>query len=229
MIGSLVQASTGFGYAIVCMALWPLILPFRVASVMEIITAFVMVIYLAVKLRKHINYKMLIFPFIASIVTSVVGVFTLMANTETLMRRIFGIGLILLSIYFIFFSEKIKVKPTPRNGLLAGAISGFFGGLLSVGGPPMVAYFISVTDDKLEYSATLQSYFVLTGISTFAIHLFMGNVTLEVLKFSGFALIGLAVGTLVGFYLFEKLTTTLLKKLICVFMVVFGLYLSIRG
>jgi len=229
ILGSLVQASTGFGYAVVCMALWPLIMPFKVASAMEVITAFVMVVYLAVKLRKYMNFKLLVFPFIASMLTSIIGVFTLMANTETIMRRIFGLALIILSAYFIFASNRIKIKPTPRNGLIAGAISGFCGGLFNVGGPPMVAYFISVTKDKLEYSATLQLYFVLTCFYTFCIHLFVGNITMEVLRYSAFSMLGMAVGTLMGFYLFKKLSSTMLRKLVYGFMTVFGLYLFIMG
>ena len=35
--GSFVQASTGFGYAVTVMALWPLFLPYKTALVVELL------------------------------------------------------------------------------------------------------------------------------------------------------------------------------------------------
>ena len=48
------QSSSGFGYAIICMAIWPMFMPFYTASILEAIAAFFMVIYIAVKLWKFI-------------------------------------------------------------------------------------------------------------------------------------------------------------------------------
>ena len=42
---------------------------------------------------------------------------------------------------------KVHLKASLVSGLVAGAISGFCGGLFNIGGPPMVAYFLSVTDE----------------------------------------------------------------------------------
>ena len=36
LAGSFVQSTTGFGYAVTCMALWPLLLPFKTATVVEL-------------------------------------------------------------------------------------------------------------------------------------------------------------------------------------------------
>jgi uncharacterized membrane protein YfcA len=127
---------------------------------METITAFFMSVSLAIKLRGHINYKLMTFPLISTIIFSFVGVFTLMSTTESLLCRIFGGVLILLSIYFIIFSNKVKFVPTPASGLAVGVISGFFSGLFSIGGPPIVIYFLSITDEKMEYNASLQFYFL---------------------------------------------------------------------
>ena len=38
--GSFVQSSSGFGYAIICMAIWPMFMPFYTASILEAIAAF---------------------------------------------------------------------------------------------------------------------------------------------------------------------------------------------
>ena len=41
----------------------------------------------------------------------------------------------------------------------------------------MVAYFLSVTDDKEKYNATLQMFFTINTVSVFLIHVFQGHVS----------------------------------------------------
>lgn len=229
VVGSFTQSLSGFGFAIIAMALWPLVIPFHSAVLVEVITAFVMVVYISVKLFKHINFKLLIYPLITTFITSTFGIITLMTSTENLMRRILGGVLMILAAYLFLYSDKVKIKPTKINGLIAGGISGFFAGLLSIGGPPIAVYFLSVTDDKMEYNATLQFYFVITSIYIFAIHLFIGNVTGEVIKYSFAGIIGVVAGTAAGLSLFKKLSLKTIKKLVYVFMVMAGLYMLIKG
>ena len=186
LAGSCVQSSSGFGYAIICMAIWPMFMPFYTASILEAIAAFFMVIYIAVKLWKFIDWKLLLPPVIMATVTSLLGVNTLMA---------------------------------------AGAVSGFCGGLFNIGGPPMVAYFLSVTDDKEKYNATLQMFFTINTVSVFLIHVFQGHVSGAMLPLVGAALAGTAVGTAVGMFLFRRLTMTGIKKVVYIFMMCAGSYL----
>ncbi len=228
-IGSFIQTSSGIGYAILTMALWPIFIPFRQASAVELITGFIMVIYILFRLSGRINFRLLLFPLISSVLLSTCGVFTLMSGTEVFLRRILGIFLLILSAYFIFFNGKIRIRPTRINGLIAGGLSGFFGGMLGIGGPPIVIYLMSVTDDKIEFNATLQGYYIFSSISILILHLFMGNVTGGTLKYSAVVMLGVLAGTGAGISLFKKLSMDTVKKLVNVFMAVAGIYLIITG
>lgn len=53
--GSFVQASTGFGYAVTVMALWPLFLPYKTALVVELLAALALCVVIAVRYRRSIN------------------------------------------------------------------------------------------------------------------------------------------------------------------------------
>ena len=186
-------------------------MPFYTASILEAIAAFFMVIYIAVKLWKFIDWKLLLPPVIMATVTSLLGVNTLMALDEAVLSKIMGTVLLVLAVYFIF--------------LAAGAVSGFCGGLFNIGGPPMVAYFLSVTDDKEKYNATLQMFFTINTVSVFLIHVFQGHVSGAMLPLVGAALAGTAVGTAVGMFLFRRLTMTGIKKVVYIFMMCAGSYL----
>ena len=186
---------------------------------------FFMVIYIAVRLWKFIDWKLLLPPVIMATVTSFLGVNTLMALDEDVLSKIMGTVLLILAVYFIFFSSKVHLKASLVSGLAAGAISGFCGGLFNIGGPPMVAYFLSVTDDKEKYNATLQMFFTINTISIFLIHVFQGHVSGSMLPLVGAALAGTAVGTAGGMFLFRRLTMAGIKKTVYIFMICAGSYL----
>lgn len=229
LAGSFVQSTTGFGYAVTCMALWPLLLPFKTATVVELITAAFMSVAIAAKYWKFINWRQLVWPCIVATGTNWVGVQVLQNSTDVFLRRILGGALMVLAVYFLFFSERMRIRPTRRNGIIAGAVAGLSGGMFSIGGPPIVAYYLNALEDKREYTATTQMFFIVTIASLFGMHLALGNVTLEVLKFSAAALCGLAVGTGMGLAVFRRLPLATIKKLVYGFMLGMGLYILITG
>ncbi len=228
LLGSMVQGATGFGYAMICMSLWTLVVPLKMASIVEVISAFVMTVGMAFKLREHINYKLMIIPFFSSMIGSTIGVAILMRQEDGNLQRILGFALIALGLYFVFYSEKIHIKPTIKNSIIFGFISGFTGGLFNVGGPAMVVYFLTASKDKMEYNATLQANFALSIVYTFILHLYHGNVTVGALGYSAVSILGLLVGTSIGLSIFKKLPQEKLKKVIYTFIMIMGVVLIVR-
>lgn len=227
--GSFVQSASGFGYAIVVMAILPLFIPFQAAAILEVLSSFAMVAWIALKYRRHINWKLLAWPLLANCVFSLAGIWIQTGSAEALLRRILGGALLALSVYFVFFSSKLTLKGSALGGALAGCISGVCGGLMSIGGPPMVTYYLAATRTKEEYAATLQTYFVFSTAYIFFAHVAMGHVTGQILGWSVWALLGLAGGTFCGLKLFDRLSGPALKKLVCIFMAALGCYLLVTG
>lgn len=213
----------------VTMAFWPLVMPFKTASIVEIITGLVVCIVIAAKLFKHANFKLIFLPFVFSSIFQTIGINFLMTHSDTVLKRFLGVALIILSIYFIFSKKAIKIKPTLLNKFLVGSISGILSGICNVGGPPVAIYVLSATDDKKEYSATLQMYFVLAIIYGLIVHILYGNISFEIMKFSALGLIGVVFGVILGYFVFKKLSTEKIKKLVYIAMVVMGLILIING
>lgn len=229
LAGSFIQSTTGFGYAVTVMAIWPIFLPFKTAVVAELATALFMSTAIALRYRKHIVWRQLLWPVAASFVMNGVGVILLDKISEHGLRRMLGVVLVALAIWFVFFSERIHVRPTAVNGILAGSLSGLAGGLCSIGGPPIVAYYINAFEDKREYTATTQMFFIASIVWLLMLHIVRGNVDLAVIEVSAVSLIGLAVGTAAGMALFKKLPMGIIKKLVYAFMMVMGIYTVITG
>ena len=229
LVAAAFQSGTGLGYAIISMSVWQMLMPFRTASAVEAITVCLLCVTLLIRLRRHVRLKALITPLIATTVFLPLGMHTMMIQVDAFMRQLMGILLLALCVYFIFFGERFRVRPTIGNGLIAGALSGFLGGMFNIGGPPLAIYFLSTTDDKLEYSASLQAIFMLMAPYHIILHAIWGNITLQTLRFSAAAVLGMAVGSVLGFMVFKRLSMPVLKRVVYCFMAVFGLYLVISG
>lgn len=176
LAGSCVQSSSGFGYAIICMAIWPMFMPFYTASILEAIAAFFMVIYIAVKLWKFIDWKLLLPPVIMATVTSLLGVNTLMALDEAVLLKLMGTVLLVLAVYFIFFSSKVHLKAGLFSGLAAGAVSVFlihvFQGHVSGAMLPLVGAALAGTAVGTAVGMFLFRRLTMTGIKK-VVYIFM--------------------------------------------------------
>ena len=127
--GSFVQASTGFGYAVTVMALWPLFLPYRTALVVEVLASMALCVTIAVRYRRHINWKQLVAPCAASFVTNWLGIQIMAGSPETVLRRLLGAALMALAVNPPLgrFNQKLyRALDSMRGGsrLTVGAVLG---------------------------------------------------------------------------------------------------------
>ena len=149
----------------------------------------------AFSLLRYVDWKNLIFPLIGCAVLTVPAVLFMTAQSDRLLLILLGAVLMLLSVYFMMFSGKVRFKPTPAGGLLCGGLSGVMGGMFAMGGPPVVVWFMQTeTTEKLVYLATIQMYFVATNIYGTAVKAINGLVTPGVLILSLCGIAGLAAG-----------------------------------
>ena len=222
LCASFIQSVTGFGFGIFAMMFLPSVLLYTEANVLStILSTLTSVSVIAIMWRK-INVKNLIFPLLGCLVTTYLAVSFIKSQKNETLILILGIVLVLLSVYFFFFSNKIKIKPTWYAGLIAGTISGIMGGMFAIGGPPVVIYFIQSEKDTDSYLSTISAYFVLSGIINIVTKASAGFVTSNGLFALALGLLGLLVGTVVGKLTRDKIKPNILKKVVYGFMAISG-------
>lgn len=140
-----------------------------------------------------------------------------------------GVFLIALAIWLYFFSSRVRIRPILRNAALAGVISGVCGGLFSVSGPPMILYFVSVLEDKEQYMATTQCYFLINNIYLLIVRSLLHLIPSGVLTPILWGAAGLVVGSLLGGRIFQSIDGKKLKSVVYVVMAVSGLWIAING
>lgn len=228
-VSAFIQSTTGFGYAIMFMAITPYFLPYNVASVLSLATSPVGNVANVFRRIKNVNWKQVIIPMLFATASTYIAIELTKSLELATMRRILGCLLFFLAIWFMFFSGKVKIKPTLLNCAIAGLISGTGGGLFSISGPPMVVYYLSALKDKEEYMATIQTYFFFNNLVTIGMRIITGTFpSFSVFMF--FATVaGLLSGVALGHRVYSKLNGDAMKKYVYGFMALSGLWIVING
>ena len=220
--GALVQATTGFGYGTVCMAVFPYILGYSESIAICSLCAATMSTMVAVKHHKGVKLS-IVLPMLAGFsVASALSIRFVKSRADGGMMKALGIILIAVSIYFILFSGKIRIRPTYLNGVIAGAFGGIGAGMFGIGGPPVVIFLMSATDDKEVYRSCSMAYFALGSWYASSVRLINGIITLRVVTLWAIALLALAAGTWLGNRLFDRVDAKKLRYLVYGFMALSG-------
>jgi len=219
-----VQRVSGFGLSIFAMMFLPHFLPSHVAAA-TIATLFssATTTYNAIRYRKEVSYKTALPMLCAALVLIPVAVYFASAVSARIFKVLLGVLLIIFSLYFLCFKDRISIKANRINGVLIGALSGVLGGLFSTSGPPAVLYLNSATQNKNTYFATIQFYFCITNIHATLMRVINGNVDGKILIYSAIGIVGCMAGDFIGKQVFNKLDANKLKLIIYIGMIISGI------
>lgn len=224
-VSCFVQRVTGFGFGIICMTALPYLMPsYGEATALSGLMAAVASLIPAVKTFRFIPWKKLIPILLTFLVVSFFAVGIVTKVDSASLKHYLGAALILVSVYFFFFSKKIHLRPSLPTQIGMGTLSGLMGGLFSMQGPPAVIYFISASNGKREYLALTQWYFLTGNIMMSVFRAQKGFLTPCVGEGFLFALPAIAIGLWFGAEVYRKVKGELLRKIIYCFLAVAGVF-----
>ncbi len=223
LCASFIQSVTGFGFGIFAMIFLPSLLLYTEANVLSSMLSLFTSLTVVLAMWKKISWKNLLFPLVGCLFSTYFAVEFIGTQDNDTLILLLGILLVVLSVYFFFFSGKIKIRPTWYAGLIAGIISGIMGGMFSIGGPPVVIYFLQSEDDTDSYLATISTYFVLSGIINVVTKAAKGFITTNVWITFAVGFVAMALGALVGKLARDKCNSAMIKKAVYGFMAISGI------
>ena len=229
---SFVQRTTGFGFGIFIMTALPFLMPsYAEAVTLSGILSLTSSTVVMLKYLKYVSWKRIL-PILASfLVMSALAVFMLERIEGRTMRIILGLILILLSLYFCFFKERLQkvIKPTSGWQIGSGVISGVMGGLFGMQGPPVVLYLINSEPDKNHYMGMIQTYAVLTNVIMLVTRACNGYLTTAVGTTYLYSITGLVVGVLAGNWAFKRLPDKLFAYIVYAYIGISGLVIFLTS
>lgn len=224
IFASFVQASTGFGFSIIIMAIWPFFMPVTDAVYLQLVAGLVAVGYIAIKDWKHINFKIIWIPLIIALFGSYLGLAFLLQTPNAKAVLLLGFLFILLSIYFIVFGNKISVPNKWYTAGIAGICSGLMSGFFNIAGPPVVLYYNVACKSKTEYRATLQFFFMILIIFKITVMSINQSFSYEIIKFMPFVAAASVLGIFIGSKVFVRLPVHKLKRAVYILMSISGIW-----
>ncbi len=165
---------------------------------------------------------------VASLLGIPVGVYGLARLPEEPLKIALGV-LILLYGLFGLVRPSIRIKNEKAwVPWIVGWTAGVLGGAYNTNGPPVVAYGMLRGWPPDRFRATLQGYFLPTGLMILAGHGIAGMWTGEVLKLYLYSFPAIVVGAVLGGLVNRKLTQNVFAKLVYIFLVLMGGVLLLR-
>ena len=127
------------------------------------------------------------------------------------------------------WSPRIYPEERPRAEVGFGVISGFFGGLAGVWGPPMVLYLTALGTPKQEQVRVQGVAFGLGGVLLLLAHMQSGVFNWNTAQFSAALCVPALVGMWLGLRVQDRLDQALFRRLTLVVLILAGLNLLRRA
>lgn len=228
IMGSAVQSSIGFGFAILAIPLFSLILPIKYGIVVLAVSAMILSVHILLRMELKIKWK-LVLPIITCItVGQYIGTNLLLSLDIIILKNILGVILVVISIFMFFSFNRFKIRINISKTVFFGTLSGLLGGMLGISGPPLVVYYLSALDNKQEYQSSMQTTLLLMSIFTLVLHGFYGNINSRVLTFSLFGITGVFIGSTIGLFIFKRVKKESLGKPVYAFIFLMGVWMLVE-
>ena len=201
----------------------PVILPVQQASAIVQAGSMFVGLSMVYKYRKHVNGRLCLKPWLFYFPIFYASLSVAVKIDTSFLKPVLGLFLVVLSVYCVCFSEKIHIRASTGSALVCGGISGIADAFFSIGGPPIVLYFLATTEEKEEYLGSIQLFFMISNVIGTCMRISKGLITRELLPYMAVGIVMLLAGRSIGSQFVERMDQARMKKLIYGFVGVAGM------
>jgi len=218
------RSALGFGDALIAMPLLTLLVGIKTATPLTALIATTIATIILIKNWRKVDIKAARRLIVASLAGIPFGLVLLKTAPEAIVTKLLGGILFLFGLYRL-----IRPQFPPLRGPIWAYLFGFFAGILggayNTNGPLIVVYSSLRRWQPPEFRATLQGYFLPTGLLIIIGHGIAGLWTHQVISFYLYALPVILLSIAVGGWLHHRLSSEFFQRLIYLFLVGMGITL----
>ena len=220
------QSLSGFGVALVAMALLPGLIGVQIATPLVALVAISIEIFLVLRYRAAMNLQAVWPIALASLAGIPLGVWALRGVSETTLITILGI---MITAYALYALLQLRLPRLESRlwGWGVGFVAGVLGGAYNTSGPPVIVYSDCRRWPPAEFKSNLQGFFVVSSTFIAISHALSGNLTSEVWRYYVWAMPAMALGILAGTSLDRFLDPVRFRKIVLVLLVFMGVRLTL--
>lgn len=220
-LSTFLRAAVGFGNALIAMPLLALIIGIKPAVPLVALLGLATAALMLLREWQRMDFQAALWLIAATVPGIPVGLVFLTAAPERLVKIVLGAVLILFGAYNLIGPRLPRIR-SPRWSLVFGFLAGILGGAYNSNGPPVVIYGVMRRWKPDRFRATLQGYFLVTGLVIAAGHGLSGLWTRPVLLYGAAALPAVGFGVLTGTWAAGRVSEVGFQRLVNGFLIVVG-------
>jgi uncharacterized protein len=225
-VSTLIRSTFGFGDALLAMPLLTLVLGIEMATPLVALIATTISVIIVLTDWRKINISAAWQLVAASFIGIPFGVLLLTIAPKNLAIGILGVFLILFGFYRLITPELPMLKDKSW-GYLFGFVAGVLGSAYNTNGPPIVLYGAMCRWSPERFRATLQGYFLPTGLLIVISHGFGGLWNLEMFRLYLVSLPAVFIAIFIGEKLNKHMPKDRFEQLLFVAFIFLGALLLI--
>ena len=213
-LASAVQGVSGFGFALVALAILPVFLEMKFAVPLVGVFGWFTSMALGWQLRHDMKAARVLPLLVGGVVGAPIGA-TFLKEVDAA-AAIGALGALLLAYTtWALLGRAPAPREFPRSvatgvGVVAGVLSGAFG----TSGPPLVAYTTLTPWSRDQIKATLQAFFVFAGGLTISLYIYMGLLTSDMVQLNLLLTPALLLGVFAGARLARHVDQAAFRRLL---------------
>lgn len=222
LVAAVVQGATGFGFALLAVPLFALVLPAREAVVVGVVLSLVISVGQVAPARRDVDLVVFRRLLIASVAGMPLGLVLFLAAPTWVLQ--FGVGVVVLASAALPHPMR-WARPGRVTDLVSGLVSGLLKTSVAINGPPLVFALRSHSLDPARFRATMAAVLAGGNAAATAFFAVSGSITTTVavaaLVAAPLVLVGQHLGTRLGrlgsprVFSFAVTTLVLLSGVVC--------------
>lgn len=216
------QSLSGFGSALVAMALLPALIGIRIATPLVALATVILEIGVLLRYREALDVRAIWRIVLAGLIGVPLGVLFLTRLDEPIALGILGA---VITGYAIYALLELKLPQLEKHfwAYLAGFLGGILGGAYNTSGPPVIMYANCRRWPSDMFKSNLQGFFIVINAVVVISHAISGNFTPQVWNLFWPTLPFIGIGFLAGFSLDRWLNPAVFRRVVLMLLVVMGI------
>lgn len=225
-LGCFTQSLTGFGVALVTMALLPPLIGLQVSTPLVALVGIVLEVMMLIRYRESIKFKSIFGLVISASIAIPFGVRYFSSLDENIALFILGMIIIAYALYALI-GFRLPLLEHPAWAWMFGFVGGLLGGAYNTSGPPAVVYGNCRKWTPQEFKSNLAGYFLVGSLVVVSSHWLSGNFTPNVWFNFRVTLPALFIGFWLGQSMDKWLDPELFRRIVLVMLVMLGIRLAL--
>jgi len=230
-----VQSATGFGFGLIAVSAFLVVLNSIAAVQLVIIITCVMLAVHSFRLWNVAVKSLLRSLSIGCALGFPLGILAYKQFDMTTIKLTVAILLIALSsqnAWLLFRHRKsiknIGHKPTQGSTLAVGIISGLMASSIAMPGPPVMLYLVNSNLTKDQVRATVQTFFLVSYVGALLLQTTLVGIDIDIWITAAILLPSALLGLNTGYYLSKRINQQFFKGLVLVILMLTGLFMLVN-